>query len=139
MRRGCTARRTCRGSRSSSQIAGSGGPFGKEKFETGGQKPPRHHATALQDEFRFGSHQPGADFDHPSRSGQANADAPRVAESLHEIAIRKRVGRSDVDYAAEFFARNQQIDRAYEVGFVNPGDILGARPLRAAKSASDQA
>ena len=52
------------------------GHSGKRNSKTGCQKTPGHDAAAFEHEFRFGPHQPGADLDHPSRSGQADRGRP---------------------------------------------------------------
>src|ERR1700681_5053138 len=78
------------------QIAGSIGPFGKEKRKTRSQKAAGHNPAALDDKFRLGSHQPGTNLNHPSWSGQADADAPCVAQTSHEITIGNWIGRSEI-------------------------------------------
>src|SRR5207245_7575897 len=55
--------------------------------EIGSQQAAWHHAAALEDEFRLGPQHYGAGLQDRSRDGQAEADAPRVPQASHELAI----------------------------------------------------
>jgi hypothetical protein len=49
-----------------------------------------------------------------------------------------RAERREIHHAAKFLAGDQQIDRAHEVSFMNPGNELRSRPLSAAKTITDE-
>src|SRR5215831_13742162 len=65
-------------------------PIGITKLESGLEQSSWHNPAALQDELRLGTQEDGAEFQHPFRGWQAQANPASSAESSHKIAVGQR-------------------------------------------------
>src|SRR5215472_17708701 len=101
-------------------------PIGITKLEAGLEQSSGHNPAALQDELGLGAQEDGAEFQHPFRGGQAQANAASSAESSHEVAVEQRVRRTNIDASRELWSRDQEFEGIYEVEFVNPRNKLPA-------------
>ena len=74
----------------------------------------------LEVDFLPGDWRHGADLEHPRCGRQADADAGRFAQAMHEVCVRQRVWRRDVDHACEVVVVDQPLHRGDEVVGVHP-------------------
>jgi hypothetical protein len=75
------------------------------------EQSPRHDATALENELRLSLHQDRSDLEHPAHRGQANPGARYLAKDAHELGVRQRVRRGNVDHTIEVFVLEQPLFR----------------------------
>jgi hypothetical protein len=90
------------------------------KRKSGFHEPARNHATAFDDEFRFGAKEKGADFQHPFRRRETNRHPAGLAEYFHHFRVRDRIGRSYVNCTAQDVMSYEPFNRPAKIIFVDP-------------------
>src|SRR5262245_56258988 len=86
----------------SAQVPCRLGPFRGFEPKTAIQEQTRHDTPALEDQLRFGSHQPRFGLEHPLRGRQPDPRTPGRTELLHEFSLGQRVRRRKIDGAVDF-------------------------------------
>jgi hypothetical protein len=74
----------------------------------------------FKNEFGFRAHENGTDLQHPFRGGEAERNATRLAQYLHELRVRQGVWRRDVHRSFHVIAVDQPSHGRNEVVVVNP-------------------
>src|SRR5215471_4623875 len=99
-------------------------PIGIPKHEAGLEQSSGHNPAALQDQLRLGAQEDSAEIQHPFRGGQTQVNPASSAQSGHEVTVRQRIRRTNVDASREVWSPDQEVDGIYEVEFVNPRNKL---------------
>ena len=120
------------------EVGGGFRPIGKLKLESGLKQAAGNDAAALEDQLRLAAQKKCADRDERRGRRQAVGHVPGLAQRGHELAVRQRMGRGEIDGAVDLFMVDEEFEGAGEVGFVNPGNILAAVALRSAEAEADQ-
>ena len=81
--------------------------LGKLKFKACREQSTGHYAAALQHQFRLGTQQEGARFDHPTSGYQPEAASPGIAQHAHELVVGQRVGRRQIHRPNPLLTGNQ--------------------------------
>src|SRR5262245_54550758 len=90
------------------------------------EQPSRDDASALENQLGLCAHEERADLEQPFRRGQTEGHAAGAPQHAHELAIRQRIWRRDVDDARQMVAADQPRDGGYEVLVVDPRHELPA-------------
>jgi len=96
------------------------------EHESSFEQAPRHNSSALQHQFRLGAQEQRSYLEHPLRCRHTDANAPRLAQHLHEFVVWDRIRRGDIDNALALVVRDQPADGADEIQFVHPRHELTA-------------
>src|SRR5258708_23332755 len=108
------------------EVFGSMGPVGKLKRKSCVEQAGRRDAAAFEHKLGLGAHEECADFQERRWEREAIGRSPGFAQFRHEHTIRLGIWRSDVDWAVQIFAGNDELHRARKIIFVNPGNELAA-------------
>ena len=108
------------------------------KLKTRTNQPRRHNIPAFQDQLRFRPQKEGAYLEHPPGSGQANPRAPRRAQTPHEFRIRQRMGRTQINRAAQRLMFDKPGNGADKVQLMDPRYVLTAIAMPASQPKSNQ-
>ncbi len=113
-------------------------PGGKLKYEPRFRQARRHDPSTFQYQLGFRPHEESPDFEQPPPGRQAKTASPGGTKGAHELCIRNRVWRREVDRPGQVFMVNNPGNRTDEVAFVDPRDILAAVPARPTEAPTDQ-
>ena len=114
-------------------------PLRKSEFKAIFEQPSWHDSAALKNEFRFSAQKKCADFNHPRGSRETQSRAPGRAQITHELRVRQRIRRTNIDGTFKALASEQIINGAHKIIAVNPRNELRSAASRAAKTKTNKA
>src|SRR5690349_18980903 len=82
-------------------VGGSFRPRWDLEFESGFQEAVGHNAATLENQLCLGTHEEGADLEHPGGGGQSDRHSPCPSDCPHKLGLRQRVRGSCVDRAGQ--------------------------------------
>src|SRR5262245_50076204 len=97
-------------------------------------QPAGDDAAALEQQLRLGAMEERGHLEQARPRADAEGDAPRLAQRFHELRVRQRIRRGDVDRAGDEALLDEEADGADEVVMMDPGDELLSVTVRSAQA-----